>query len=84
MTVGTGTPIPTRGSGTESVPTTPDRDTMWIRKECSTTSLQYSLARYVAMPASTSLRAPESLRRSAVEDIALPVSAPAMAAWSLI
>jgi hypothetical protein len=30
MTVGLGHRPPTRGSGTESVPTTPDRVTMWM------------------------------------------------------
>jgi hypothetical protein len=37
-----------------------------MRKESSTTSLQYSLARYLAMPASRSLRSPASFLRAAL------------------
>nr|CRL72825.1 hypothetical protein CPGR_00966 [Mycolicibacter nonchromogenicus] len=37
-----------------------------MRKLCWVTSLQYSLARYFAMPAATSLRSPESFRRAAL------------------
>ena len=37
-----------------------------MRKESSTTSLQYSEARYLAMPASRSLRWPESFLRAAI------------------
>ena len=45
-----------------------------MRKDASTTSLQYSAARYFAIPDSTSLRSPRSFIRAARTIIAWAVS----------
>ena len=64
----------------------------WMRNESAVTSKQYSLAKYLAMPASTSLRLPSSLSRAALTIIrcaastfvAISASLKAMAWWSAI